>query len=73
MKNQAKKDLLIAMRGILENGFTREAIKNSSLMKFEDVVANLHLWERLGTAHTALGFLNGYRGQPKGYFNKPIR
>lgn len=34
---------------------------------FHEIEANLHLWERLGTAHEALKALRDYEGTPRGF------
>lgn len=34
---------------------------------FSEIEANLHLYERLGTAYEALRALRGYTGEPRGF------
>lgn len=36
-------------------------------LSFDDIEANLHLYERLGVAYQALKALKGYKGDPRGF------
>lgn len=53
--------------------FDRRGMSHSGItpgwtnLKFEEMEANLHMWERLGTAYEALKALKGYTGQPRGF------
>jgi len=62
-----KKELVNAMKGILGSGVTRKALRDPSHLTYEEIIVNLHLYERLGTAFVAVGALNGYSDQPRGF------
>lgn len=66
-RDNIKRDLLDNMRKILGCGVTIKALNKPSEMTFDDILCNLHLYERLGIAFVALGALNGYKGVPRGY------
>ena len=66
-KEQLERILLDNMQKILNSGVTRKALRDPSKMTFEDIIANLHLCERLSNAHGALAALNGY-GDPDNRF-----
>jgi hypothetical protein len=55
------------MSKILGSGVTTNALASPRHMSFRDILANRHLYERLGTCFVALGALNGYTDQPRGF------
>lgn len=69
MKSRAEleAELAYAFQGILGSGVTPGALHNPSRMTYDDIHANQHLYERLGTAMAALGALRGYRDLPRGF------
>jgi hypothetical protein len=66
-RKEAELILRDTMKDILRNHFDVEILREPSKMKVSDVIANRHLYERLGTAMAALGALRGYEDLPKGF------
>jgi hypothetical protein len=63
--------------GILGSNITSEAMDRRAArsgwyqMRYDDIIADLNLWERLGTAQEALGALKGYSGTARGFVMTP--
>lgn len=68
---ELKEVLRETMQKILGSGVTSRALRNVSGMTYDDVVANLHLYERLQVAAAALGALRGYDDKPRGFTKVP--
>lgn len=66
-KKELQEILTEELRKILGSNVTRKALSSPKDMTFEDVLDNLHLYERLGIAFVAIGALNGYDDQPRGF------
>lgn len=66
-KKELQEILADKMHDILCNNVTVQALRSPATMTNEDVLANRHLYERLGVAYAALGTLNGYTDHPKGF------
>lgn len=66
-KAELEQIVLEEIQSILRNNVTVFALKSPAGMRADDVLMNLHLWERLGVAFAALGALRGYTGGPKGF------
>jgi hypothetical protein len=60
-------ELLHAMKGILGSCVTRRALNSPNDMTVDDILINLHLYERLGTVYEAIKALKGYVGDPRGF------
>lgn len=56
---------------ILGSNVVTMALKQPSSMMYQDIIANRHLYERLGIAFAALGALKGYTDLPNGYQKVP--
>ena len=64
---ELKEILADKMHDILCNNVTVQALRSPATMTNEDVLANRHLYERLGVAYYALKALNGYTDDPRGF------
>lgn len=66
-RDRLQYELTSLMRKILSSCVTRAALDHPSSMTFDDIILNLHLFERLGAAHEAVKTLRGYSGVARGF------
>lgn len=66
-KKEIESDLVDEMRKILGSCLTPMALQEPSIMTIDDLHLNIHLYERLGVAFSAVGALRGYDSKPRGY------
>lgn len=59
--------LVRVMREILGSCVTNKALRYPSELTIDDLLVNIHLYERLGEAFVAVRALNGYTGDPRGF------
>lgn len=66
-REQLQEILTDELSKILGNNVTTDALRKPREMTWNDVIANVHLFERLGTAYEAIKTLKGYKGDPRGF------
>lgn len=59
--------LVQVMRKILGSCVTNKALRYPSELTIDDLLVNIHLYERLGEAFVAVRALKGYTGDPRGF------
>lgn len=62
---ESKKQLLVATwRDLLSSNVTRKALSDPDSLTYDDLVVNLHMYERLETAVRLVSDINGYNAEP---------